>query len=206
LKGRQHESAYIVIDIKELIPVSIVLGPPIVVGLDGTEASAAALAWAAAEAAAHRAQLVVVHVLDPRGRAAVYSHTDADASDEQDHVLAHIKELIDQADVGPVEQVFEIGVPGRVLVRLAREARMLVLGQAGRHHRAGHEDYDNVYAPALGPIARACVAGAECPVVVVPEPVLGKTAAHAEEPEHHAPVRGARAIYPFQGRIPVVHH
>ena len=184
--------------------MSIVPEPPVVVGLDGTEASAAALAWAAAEAAAHRAPLVVVHVLDPRGSAAVYSRADTDAPAEQGNVLARIKELIDEAEVGPVQQVFEIGVPSRVLVRLARGARILVLGHAA-HRRPGHDGYDCGRVPALGTVARACVARAECPVVVVPEPVVGKTAAHVEEPEHYAPMRGARAIYPFQGRIPVAH-
>jgi nucleotide-binding universal stress UspA family protein len=186
--------------------MSIVPDSPVVVGLDGTEASAAALAWAAAEAAAHHAPLVVVHILDPRGSTAVYASAHADVPDEQDDALGRIKELIDRADVGPVEQVFEIGVPSRVLIGVAREARMLVLGQAGQHHRVGHEDYDYEHVPALGSVARACVAGAECPIVVVPEPVLGETAAYAEEPEHHAPMRGARAIYPFQGRMPVAHH
>jgi nucleotide-binding universal stress UspA family protein len=192
--------------VKELIPVSIVPESPVVVGLDGTEASAAALAWACAEATAHHVRLVVVHVLDPRVSTAVYSSTDAEARGEHGDVPARIKGLIDQADVGPVEQVFEIGVPSRVLVRLAREARMLVLGNATHYHHAGHRDYDDGCAPALGSIARACVARAECPVVVVPEPVVGKTAVLAEEAEHHAPLRGGRAIYPFQGCIPVAHH
>ena len=185
--------------------MSIVPESPVVVGLDGTEASAAALAWACAEATAHHVPLVVVHVLDPRASAAVYSHADAEAHGEQGDAPARIKELIDQADVGPVEQVFEIGVPSRVLLRLAREARMLVLGHAA-HHGAGHEGYEDGHAPTLGSVARACVARAECPVVVVPEPLADKTAALAEEPEHHAPLRGGRAIYPFQGRIPVAHH
>lgn len=182
--------------------MSIVPQPPVVVGLDGTEASAAALTWAATEAAAHHAPLVVVHVLDPRSSTAVYSRTGADAPGEQDDASVRVKELIDRADVGPVEQVFEIGVPGRVLVRFAREARMLVLGYATGHRRAGPEDR----APALGSVARACVARAECPVVVLPEPLADRTAALAEESEYRAPLRGGRAIYPFQGRIPVAHH
>jgi hypothetical protein len=107
-------------------------------------------------------------------------------------------------EVGPVRRVFEIGVPSRVLVHMAHGARMLVLGQAIYRYRVGHEDYG--HAPALGPIARACVARAECPVVVVPAPVVGKPAARAKGPEHHTPMRGSRAIYPFQGRIPVAHH
>jgi len=177
---------------------------PVVIGLDDTEAAAAALVWAAAEAAANHAPLVVVHVLDPRGTTAVYSRADADAVEEPADPVERIKALIDWAEVGPVRPVFEIGVPGRVLVQLSRGARMLVLGQARRHHQAEGEEY--VHGPALGPVARACVALARCPVVVVPEPAVDAATTHREESARHAPVRGGRAIYPFQGRIPVAHH
>jgi nucleotide-binding universal stress UspA family protein len=141
--------------VKELIPVSIVPQPPVVVGLDGTEASAAALTWAVAEAAAHHAPLVVVHVLDPRCSTAVYSRTGADAPGEQDDASVRVKELIDRADVGPVEQVFEIGVPGRVLVRFTREARLLVLGHAADHRRAGPEDRDRTERAPAWPVPSA---------------------------------------------------
>jgi nucleotide-binding universal stress UspA family protein len=176
---------------------------PVVIGLDDTEASMAALSWAAAEAAANHAPLLVVHVLDPRGTAAVYSHAEADAGEEPPNPVERIKELIEWAEVGAVRPVFEVGVPGRVLVHQSRGARMLVLGQARRHHRFEGEEY--VHGPALGPVARACVALAQCPVVVVPEPAVDAAAAHSEESARHAPVLGARAIYPFQGRIPVAH-
>jgi hypothetical protein len=87
----------------------------------------------------------------------------------------------------------------------ALEARMLVLGHARWQRRTGREDYGYGGAPALGSIARACVARAECPVVMVPEPAVSRTPVRAEELEHHVPMRGVRAIYSFQGRIPVAH-
>ncbi len=177
--------------------------PPVVVGLDGTPASAAALAWAAAEAHVHGAPLVVVHVLDPRGRTAAYCPATAEDHDV-DETLSRIKDLIDRTETGPVEQVFEIGVPVLVLAQRARGARLLVLGNAAGHRLADGEEYQ--HGAVLGPIARACIARAECPVVVVPEPVTGRAASASELPRHHDPVRGARAIYPFQGRIPVPHH
>jgi nucleotide-binding universal stress UspA family protein len=183
--------------------VSTLPEPPVVVGLDGSPASAAALAWAADEARTHRAPLVVVHVLDPRGRTAAYCPpTEADR--DADAALSRIRELIDRTESGPVERIFEIGVPALVLAQRARRARLLVLGQAAGHHLADGEEYR--HGAVLGPIARACIARAECPVVVVPEPVIGRTASADELPRHHDPVRGARAIYPFQGRIPVAHH
>jgi nucleotide-binding universal stress UspA family protein len=189
--------------LKELIPVSTLPEPPVVVGLDGTPASAAALAWAAEEARSHGAPLVVVHVLDPRGRTA--AHCPATAGDRDvDETLSRIKDLIDRTGTGPVEQIFEIGVPALVLAQRARRARLLVLGHDAGHHLADGEEHRP--GAVLGPIARACIARAQCPVVVVPEPVTGRTASAGELPRHHDPVRGARAIYPFQGRIPVAHH
>lgn len=177
--------------------------PPVVVGVDGTAASTAALDWAAAEARAHHAPLLVVHILDPRQRNAVYSPAPAGERDPG-RILARIRALVDRAGAERVEQVYEIGVPGLALAQRARGARLLVLGQARAHHRTPDEEYPHV--PALGPVARACVAGADCPVVVVPEQAVGRTASTREQPRHRDPVHGARAIYPFQGRIPVAHH
>lgn len=177
--------------------------PAVVVGLDGTAASAAALAWASAEAQAHRCPLIVVHVLDPRYTPAVYSPTRPEASQDADGVLARIKELVELSTTGPVEQVFEVGVPAQVLVHRARGARALVLGHGARHRAPAGQEYR--HGPVLGTIGRACVARAECPVVVVPEPVVGRAAKAVGEPAHRAPVQGARAVYPFQDRIPVAH-
>jgi nucleotide-binding universal stress UspA family protein len=192
---------------KELISVSpvpelAVPEPPVVVGLDGSTASAAALAWAAGEAGAHRAPLLVVHVLDPRGRSAVYAPVRPKAVDDANGVLARIEYLVDHAvtgPVGPVEQAFEIGVPSVVLMRRAHGARMLVLGHSVRHQCGEGEEYRP--GPVLGAIARACVAHADCPVVVVPEPGVGKkTASASTVPSHRASTQGARALHPFQGR------
>jgi nucleotide-binding universal stress UspA family protein len=190
--------------------VTTVPAPAVVVGLDATEASAAALAWAAAEARAHHAPLVVVHALDPRGRNAVYSPSGPEGSGRRGHdaddVLGRLKALIERAAAGqdaPVEQVFEIGVPAQVLIGKARGARMLVLGHGERHRR---RDMGHAPGPALGSIARACVARAECPVVVVPEAWARRGAPAGAQSKQHAPVVGGRAIYPFQGRIPLAHH
>ncbi|HTJ71091.1 MAG TPA: universal stress protein [Actinospica sp.] len=184
--------------------MSTVTESRIVVGVDGSPASAAALEWAAAEARAHGAPLLVVHVLDARRYAAVYSPAHAAERAESDDVLAEIKGLIDRVGAERIEQVYEIGVPALALVQRSRGARLLVLGHALEHRRPDGDEY--LPGPVLGPVARACLARAECPVVVVPEPVAGRTAAATERPRHHDPVAGARAIYPFQGRIPVAHH
>lgn len=176
---------------------------PVVVGFDLSDASVGALVWAAQEAAAHYAPLVAVYVLDPRGTEAVYSQAGERPHLTPDEAVDRVKELIDKAGVGRLEQVFEIGVPGRVLVHRSRGARMLVLGQALHHHQGAGGTHRP--GPELGAVARACVAFAECPVVIVPEPLADSTAARTAAPEPRAAVHGGRAIYPFQGRIPVAH-
>jgi nucleotide-binding universal stress UspA family protein len=186
-----------------LITVSTVTEPPVVVGLDLSDASVGALVWAAGEAAAHHAPLVALYVLDPRGTEAVYSQTGERTHLAPDEAVDRVKELIGKAGVGPLEHVFEIGVPGRVLVHRSRGARMLVLGQAMHHHQGAGGAYRP--GPSLGAVARACVAFAECPVVVVPERLADPTAARTAAPELHEALHGGRAIYPFQGRLPVAH-
>ncbi|MBR7829931.1 universal stress protein [Actinospica sp. MGRD01-02] len=176
---------------------------PVVVGLDLTDASVHALIWAAREASVHDAPLEAVHVVDLRGAEAVYSESGAHPAVPPDEAVERIKELIRRAGVGPVERVFEVGVPGRVLVHRSRGARMLVLGQASGHHHGLGDAYRP--APELGPVARACVASAECPVVIVPEPAAAPSAADSTGERHEAAI-GGRALYPYQGRIPFAHH
>ena len=184
----------------------------IVVGVDGSAASLAALAWAAAEAAVHAAPLVVVHVLDPRTGRAPYAPA---ASPRVLRDPASIKELVERLSDGRAEHFFEVGVPSRVLVSRSAGARMLVLGQAG--HRRAAPQAETGPSAGLGPTARACLAHAECPVLMVPARAertadgrcAGRTAAGnspAERAEPAAPPLGARAIYPRPQAIRVAHH
>ena len=204
---------------------------PIVVGLDGSEASMAALRWAAEEADAHGVPLIAVHVIDPRAhRFASYaghaphamrdpvhdSVRDADVALMDD--AAMVDQMIAESGVERVRRVLEVGVPSQVLVRQAIGARMLVLGQADHHRvRTGAGPYQ---APVLGVIARACVARATCPVVAVPIPAQ-RHASSALRPEphsvpevrtqadqsasaEHAPLEGARELYPHRP-VPIGH-
>lgn len=188
---------------------------PIVVGLDGSEASLAALRWAADEAAAHQAPLIAVHVLDPRCRGfAPYAQPGSQEADElgqfamPDDTTA-VKKMIAASGVNPALDVFEVGVPSQVLVRCAIGARMLVLGHADHHRHRDSEPFQQE--PALGSIARACVARATCPVVVIPIPQR-RPANLAAEPEpkqaeiaRSAPPTGRRTIYPKRQPVPIAH-
>ena len=179
----------------------------VVVGVDGSAGSLAALRWAVAEAAAHAVPVWVVHVLDPRGRRAPYARTDT-VSFESMEQIEQAERLIDRVVLeahapNSVRRLFEIGSPADVLLKTSRAARMLVLGQSAPRRRTvgglGPQDR------ALGPVARACAAHAACPVVVVPSPAPRAFAPTQDETHTAAPVEGVRALYP-RYRARSVHH
>lgn len=184
---------------------------PVVVGIDGSEASMAALRWAAGEAAAHHAPLVAVHVLDPRSRGvASYARVGDGESDEPNEreETDLVERMAADSGVTSVRRVFEVGVPGQVLVRCAIGARMLVLGHADHHRRRDGDAFH--HGPTLGSIARACVAHATCPVVVIPIPQR-RPAREAVQPQPRevlvaqAPPAGRRTIYPKRQPVPIAH-
>jgi nucleotide-binding universal stress UspA family protein len=168
---------------------------PIVVGVNNSPASIAALRWAAGEAAAHGVPLVALHVHDPRNRQrAAYAQFAVRSGDPNTRPAA-AEELIEHGLTSGVEQVFEVGVPSEILVLRAVGARMLVLGHSEQHRR--HEGEPFRHEPTLGTVARACVARATCPVVVVPVPDQPPAAADPEPARRQAPeLVGARALYP----------
>jgi len=181
---------------------------PVVVGVDGSEAARAALRWAAEEAAAHHVPLIAVYVSDPRSRRAPYAGAPPDA-DEPDPAATLEREIVRSGAIHAVRAV-EVGVPAELLLRRAIGARVLVLGHAD--HRRRHDgDAQFPRGPALGSIARACVARAACPVVVVPIPARS-TASAATVPAPRCTstaqspaLVGGRAIYPRQQPVPVAH-
>jgi nucleotide-binding universal stress UspA family protein len=134
------------------------LGPGrVVVGVDGSAESLAALAFAAQEAALRRAALHVVTVREPEPpRRAPY----APPGDTDEEISAAIATAaVDRAVASYVEGVRDmhehvIGRPPAVLLDASEDADLLVLGRGAM-------------TTVLGPTARACVSAAPCPVVVV---------------------------------------
>jgi nucleotide-binding universal stress UspA family protein len=134
----------------------------IVVGVSASPASRAALSWAAEEARLRGAKLHVVRAWEP-ARPAPYAASGTLPTDEEQQVTARDSLVaVMQAEFGPVvpdRVTFELarGVPERVLVDRSAHAGLLVLGVttpawAGR---------------SAGPVVRACVARARCPVVII---------------------------------------
>ncbi|MHC3469840.1 universal stress protein [Streptomyces sp. 7R007] len=144
------------------------LGNGIVVGVDGSEASAAALRWAAAQARALNTELVAVHAWEPVAAGfAPYAPasarpTESDQCEQAAQLLASAVREAFGGHVGAgVRAVLVEGPPARVLLQQARGALLLVLG------RQAHGQWER---PSVGAVARECLRHAAVPVVTVPGP------------------------------------
>lgn len=135
-------------------------------GVDGSEASLAALCWAAEQARVLSAEVVAVHAWEPRrsGLAPYAPVSACPTADEQRaraaEVLASTVRTVFGSRVdGPVRAVLVEGPPARVLLQQARGALLLALGRRG-HRQQGM--------PAIGTVGRECLGHAALPVVAVP--------------------------------------
>ncbi|WP_236790881.1 universal stress protein [Amycolatopsis sp. GM8] len=137
---------------------------PIVVGVDGSPSSDQAVRWAAAEAARRGSTLLLVHawftpspapytpVSLPRSyRDAIREQGTAWLSQAAALARAVAPEL-------PVRTELLAGLPAELLVRVSREAQLVVLGSRGPGGFTGL---------LVGSVAVALAARAHCPVVVV---------------------------------------
>ncbi len=137
-------------------------GPRVVVGIDGSSTSVAAVRWALEYARATGGTLKAVHAWQlPRFFGAPSPATPRpDPRPMAEQVVAT---AVDRAAGGmppgvPVERRVMAGDPGRTLVEEARDADLLVVGSHG--HGA-------VMGALLGSVSYHCVEHAPCPVVVV---------------------------------------
>ncbi len=136
----------------------------ILVGVDGSRGSRKALTWAAAEAAEHGADLVVIHVwersLPPAaGNPSVPDHVANETSESaaQDLVQIVKEELGDDPPVVAQPRV-KRGRPAEVLIEESAGADLLVVGTRGHGGFAGL---------VLGSVSQHVAAYAQCPVTVV---------------------------------------
>ncbi|GAA2128569.1 universal stress protein [Actinomadura napierensis] len=138
----------------------------IVVGVDGSAASVAALRWAAGEAELRDAEIVAVRAWRAcRDWLASYAVAAARPSPGQDRgrarrgLAADVLRALGPEPRVPVRQELVRGEGARALITRAAGARLLVLG--GRRGDTPPET-------PLGPVASACLRHPPCPVVVVP--------------------------------------
>lgn len=144
----------------------------IVVGVDGSAGSEAALRWAMAHARQTHASVEAVAAWqypDMYGYSWGYLPSMPDGGNfaaSAEKVLAEtVARVKDQtgSPAGVAIRVVE-GHPAQVLMEAARDARLLVVGTRGHGTFAG---------VLLGSVSRHCVQHAPCPVVVVPQPDAG---------------------------------
>ena len=135
----------------------------IVVGVDGSPPSRAALSWAAAEAADHQSDLVVVSVwepglIPPSGNPSV-GHTAMRTSESAaEDLVAVIREELGAEPPVPVQPRVLQGNPAKVLIETSADADLLVVGTRG------HGGFKGLI---LGSVSHHVASYAKCAVTVV---------------------------------------
>jgi nucleotide-binding universal stress UspA family protein len=136
----------------------------VVVGIDGSAESIAALRWASRYAAASGAQVRAVHAWHypaafgvPEGKAPQPVTAEVEQRMRDDMALAVAQVYRDPDDPQP-EMALRYGHPVEVLIDESKAASLLVVG----HH--GHSAFTGML---VGSVSIHCVTSAACPVVVV---------------------------------------
>ena len=138
----------------------------ITVGVDGSDSSKAALAWAYDEATHHGAALTVVATWTPPAlpMAPPYGSLTDEGYARQPQATAldllerFVAELEERSPAVDVRTSVEEGSPAKVLIERSAESDLLVVGSRGHGGFAGM---------LLGSVSQHLVAHADCPVVVV---------------------------------------
>jgi nucleotide-binding universal stress UspA family protein len=133
----------------------------IVVGVDGSAESAVALHWACREASLRGAEVHAVHAREApvRGVASYAVRPQALPADADADVDVMWRSVMPDLATGvPVRTEVASGLTARILLERCEGADMLVLGSAG--DAAGPSR-------SAGPVIRACLRRAPCPVVVI---------------------------------------
>lgn len=139
----------------------------IVVGVDGSAGSAAALRWAVDDARRRHASVDAVHawlypyVGDVAGMAVSVLGQDDMQQSARAVLDAAITAVGPAGDGVPINPVLVHGSAATVLLETARDAELLVVGSRG------HGGFVGLL---LGSVSQQCVHHAPCPVVVVPHP------------------------------------
>jgi len=134
--------------------------PRIVVGVDGSASSIAALNWAARQAEFTGAQLDAVTAWQWPDKYQ-WTHTPPDfdpAGDTQKSVDPLIDEVRSAHPSVPIQTKVVEGHPARVLAEESQGAELLVVGNRG------HGEFPGML---LGSVSQHCVTGAHCAVVVL---------------------------------------
>jgi nucleotide-binding universal stress UspA family protein len=141
----------------------------IVVGVDGSAESAAALRWACREAALRGAEVHAVHAREaPVHSMASYASCAVRAETRPGEVDVDVMWRSVMPDLAPgvlVRTDVAEGLAARVLLERCEGADMLVLGTAC--DVPGAPSASSGSARSAGPVIRACLRRAPCPVVII---------------------------------------
>jgi nucleotide-binding universal stress UspA family protein len=139
--------------------------PRIVVGVDGSPSSRTALRWAVRQANLINGTVDAVlaweipMVLQSYGMAPVYVEQDGSFDESaQKTIEAVISEEVEPADSQRVRSLVINGHPARVLLDIAADADLLVVGSRG------HGEFAEAL---LGSVSQNCVHHASCPVLIM---------------------------------------
>lgn len=140
----------------------------IVVGVDGSAGSQAALAWAVDEARLHGATLVAVNAWEApivygSGFAPVPALPPDGAYEDAARSLldSALEQVVGSDEAINIERHVVEGPAGEVLLSAAHDADLLVLGSRG---------HGTLMGMLLGSVSQHCAHHAPCPVVIVPNP------------------------------------
>ncbi|MFF8378395.1 universal stress protein [Streptomyces sp. NPDC015661] len=151
--------------------------PHVVVGVDGSPSSYAALRWAIRQARQTGATLDVVGVYDVPG-ATGRSAPPVDAAFDEEQARKALSEelgavLSRSGDMPPMEQHVVRGSPAKVLIEASAGADLLVVGSRGR---GGFSSL------LLGSVSQQCAVHAACPVVIVRAAASAEAAGATDTP------------------------
>ncbi|TJZ59304.1 universal stress protein [Streptomyces piniterrae] len=135
------------------------MAAPVVVGLDGSEASLTAVRWAAHEASARGLVLHLLHSWGPQPPDTPHTHEGTERQHYRDRIIDEADEIAHKLYPElaiTTEQVTEPAV--QALVDHCGQATLMVLGSRGRGALAGF---------LLGSVSLHVLGRAECPVVTV---------------------------------------
>ncbi|MBF6277232.1 MULTISPECIES: universal stress protein [Nocardia] len=139
----------------------------IVVGVDGSQASTAALRWAVNEARSHDAKVRVVTAWSLPYHQGEIGHLAGETMhellvrDAERSLAAAVRAAEVDGDTVAIEQVVIRSEPARALLDAAADADLLVVGSRGRGGFSGL---------LLGSVSQKCAQHAPCPVVIVQPP------------------------------------
>ncbi|WP_445154471.1 universal stress protein [Arthrobacter sp. Hor0625] len=135
------------------------MGKPIVVGINGSAGSEAALAWALQRAGAGKSSVLCVHAVDDRWMSPDFQYHELIRESGMELLEKARTSARGQAPDVDVDVQLRHGSPGAGLREASKEASMVVVGGHDKHWLDGGPMTDR---------ALQIVSAADCPVAVVP--------------------------------------